>query len=176
MRYSCLLQSLDVSFFLPFVSIVLSEWRRTILLNFSPPMSLGFTEELLFSRHYGCVLFRFCCSGHSHLLNSYLSRIARIENPHAAPAIIRFRTPLTSPLSHFPLSSYELFASLALYRDLSVFDLWLRLRGFPVFWISMVFRHAPIPREGSGKNNNSNHRSTDDYEEMQMDEEVKRWD
>ena len=58
------------------------DWRRTVSSKFFdtqvPSIS---TEELVLPRHARCVLYRLCCNGHSLLLNSYLSRTGRIENP-----------------------------------------------------------------------------------------------
>ena len=47
-------------------------------------------------RHARCVLSRLRCNEHSLLLGSYLSRIGRIENLHAAPVDTRPRTSLIS--------------------------------------------------------------------------------
>ena len=62
-------------------SSLFSDWKRTISSKFFdtqvPSIS---TEELVFPRHAGYVLSRLHCNGHSLLLSSYLSRIARIEN------------------------------------------------------------------------------------------------
>ena len=59
-----------------------SNWRRTVSSKFFdtqvPSIS---TEELVLPRHARCVLSRLRCNGHSLLLDSYLSRIGRIENP-----------------------------------------------------------------------------------------------
>ena len=59
-----------------------SDWRRTVSSKFFdtqvPSIS---TKELVLPRHARCILSRFCCNGHSLMLNSYLSRIGRIENP-----------------------------------------------------------------------------------------------
>ena len=60
---------------------------------------------------------------------------------HAAPAAIHPRT----PSFHSALSSYAILGPLALWQ-LSVSG--LGPGELPIFWGSMVFRHAPIPLEG----------------------------
>ena len=59
-------------------------------------------------RHTRCVLARLRCKGHSLLLSSYLYRIGRIENPFGSACGHLSR--------HSALSSYGLFASLALWQ------------------------------------------------------------
>ena len=59
-------------------------------------------------RHDRCVLSRLRCNGHRLLLSSYLSRIGRIENPSCSAC--------GHLSSHSALSSYGLFASLALWQ------------------------------------------------------------
>ena len=98
------------------------------------------TEELVLPRHARCVFSRLRCNGHSFRLGSYLSRIERIENPSCSA-----RGHSSHDISHSALSSYGLSAPLTLWR-LSDPD----PGEFPGFWGSMVFRHAPIPRKGSG--------------------------
>ena len=48
---------------------------------FGTQASSVFLEELVLPRHAGCVHPRLRCNGYSLLLNSYLSRIGRIDNP-----------------------------------------------------------------------------------------------
>ena len=82
-RYSCPLQFLCLS---PLISCIhcslFSDWRRTVSSKFFdtqiPSIS---TEELVLPRDARCVLSRLRCNGHSVLLDTYLSRIGRIENP-----------------------------------------------------------------------------------------------
>ena len=122
------------------------------LFNFSRQVSSISTKELVLPCHGRCILFRLCCNGHSLLLSSYLSRIGRIENPPAAPVELvpgHFS-------SHSSLSSYRLFAPLTLWRlSVSLRPLVQALGSCPASGGSKVFRHAPIPRKGSGSNNNS---------------------
>ena len=62
-------------------SSLFSDWRRTVSSKFFDTHVTSIsTEELVLPRHFGCVLSRLRCNGHSLLLRSYLSRIGRIEN------------------------------------------------------------------------------------------------
>ena len=100
-------------------------------------------------RHACCVLSRLCGNGHSLLLGSYLSRIGRIENSSC------------SACGHSSQDTFHLILHCpamdslrrSLYGDsLSFYDLWsrpwevARLLGLH----GLLFRHAPIPRQGSG--------------------------
>ena len=126
-----------------------SDWRRTVSSTFFdmqvPSIS---TEELVLPRHARCVLSRLRYNGHSLLSSSYLSRIGRIENPsysacgHSSQdtSQIILHCPATDSLRRSLFGDY-----------LSLYDLWSRSCELPGFWGSMVFRHAPIPRKGSGK-------------------------
>ena len=63
-------------------SCLFSDWRCTLSSKFFDTQAPSIaTEELVLPRHARCVLFRLRCNGHSLLLDSYLSRIGRIENP-----------------------------------------------------------------------------------------------
>ena len=128
-----------------------SGWRCTVSSKFFdtqvPSIS---TEELVLSRHVRCVLSRLRCNG-QNLLSSYLSRIGRIEN-RSCSACRHSSQDISHLILHCPATDslhHSLFGD-----SLSLYDLWLgpwrvsRLLG------SMVFRHAPIPRKGSGNNNN----------------------
>ena len=101
-----------------------SNWRRTVSLKFFhtqvPSIS---TEKLVLPPHARCVLSRLRCNGLSLLLNSYLSRIGRIENPscsacgHSSQAIshLILHCPATDSL-HRSLFGDSLF----------LYDLWFR--------------------------------------------------
>ena len=99
-------------------------------------------------RHARCVLSRFRCNGHSLLLGSYLSRIGRIENPSCSAC-----GHSSQDASHFTLHCP---ATDSLHPSLLA-TLCLPTTSGPDpgellgFWGSMVFRHASIPRKGSGK-------------------------
>ena len=61
-------------------SFLFSDWRRTANLNFSTKWSLGIAVEFVLSCHARCVISRLRYNG-TLLLNSYLSKIDRIEDP-----------------------------------------------------------------------------------------------
>ena len=94
-------------------------------------------------RHARCVLFRLRCNGHSLFLGSYLYRIGRIENPSC---------PACGHLS-FSFCTVQL-RTLCAAHSLATLCLCTTSGPdpgeLPGFWGSMVFRHAPIPRKGSG--------------------------
>ena len=115
-------------------SCLFSDWRRTVSLKFfDTQVSSIFTKELVLPRQTRCVLSHLRCNGYSLLLGSYLSRIGKIENPSCSAC--------GHLSSHSALTSYGFFAPLTPWR----------LSGeLPGFWGFMVFRHAPIPRKGSG--------------------------
>ena len=128
-------------------SSLFSDWRRTVSSKFFdtqvPSIS---TEELVLPRHARCVLSRLRCNGHIFLLGSYLSRIGRIENPSCSAcgdspqdnSHLILRCPATDSLRH-SLATHCLFTTSGPGPG--------ELAGF---WGSMVFRHAPIRRKGSG--------------------------
>ena len=118
-----------------------SDWRRIVSFKFFdtqvPSIS---TKELMLFRHARCVLSPPCCNGHSLLLSSYFTRTSRIENP-SCNACGHPSQDIFHP--HSGLSSYGLFAPLALWR-LFVSTISGTGRGeLSGFWISMVLRHAP---------------------------------
>ena len=106
------------------------------------------TEELVLPSHASCVLSRLCFNGHSLLLGSYLSRIGRIENPSCS-ACGHLSQDTSYLILHCPATD-SLRCSL-IGSSLSLYNLWSR--PWKVAWLlgSMVFHHAPIPRKGSGK-------------------------
>ena len=126
------------------VPLIFSDWRRTVSSKFFdtrvPSIS---TEEIYLPR---CVLSCLRCNGRSLPLNSYLSRIGRIEN--------RFCSARGHLSSHSALSSYVLFAPLTLWRLCLSTTSGPGSGKLPGFWGSMVFRRAPTLRKGSGSNNN----------------------
>ena len=130
-------------------SRLFSDWRHTVSSKyFDTQVPSISTEELVLPRHARCVLSRLRCNGHSLLLGSYLSRIGRIENSSC------------SACGHLSQDISHLFCTVQL-RTLcaahSLVTLCLFMTSgpdpgeLPGFWGSMVFRHAPIPRKGSGK-------------------------
>ena len=97
--HSSLVSGIHFSFF--------SDWRHTVSSKFfDTQVSLISTEELVLLRNVRCVLSRLRCNGHCLLLSCYLSKIGRIENPSCSAC--------GHLSSHSALSSYGLFASLAL--------------------------------------------------------------
>ena len=63
-------------------SCLFTDWRSTVSSKFFDTQRLLISaEEFMFPRHVRCDLSRLCYNGHSLLLSSYFSRIARIENP-----------------------------------------------------------------------------------------------
>ena len=123
-----------------------SDWRRTVSSKyFDPQVPSISTEELVLSRHARCVVSRLRCNGHSLLLSSYLSRIGRIKN---------------SSCSAWGHSSQDIsFCTVQLRTYCAVHSLATICLSttsgpdpaeLPGFWGFMVFRHAPIPRKGSG--------------------------
>ena len=129
-------------------SRLFSDWRRTISSKyFDTQVPSISTEELLLPRHARCVLSRLRCNGHSLLLGSYLSRISRIENPSCS-ACGHPSQDISHLILHCPATDS---LRRSLFGDsLSLYDRWSRPWELPGFWGSMVFRHAPIPRKGSG--------------------------
>ena len=98
-------------------------------------------------RHARCVLSRLRCNGHSLLLSSYLSRIGRIENPSCS-ACGHPSQDTSHLILHCP-ATYSLRRSL--FGDsLSIYNLWSRPQGVAPLLGLQVFHHAPIPRKGSG--------------------------
>ena len=129
-------------------SCLISDWRRTVSSKYFDTQAPSIcTEELVLPRHARCVLSRLRCNGHSFLLDSYLSRIGRIENPSCS-ACGHSSQDTSHLILHCPATDS---LRRSLFGDsLSLYDLWSRPWGVASFWGSMVFRHAPIPRKGSG--------------------------
>ena len=130
-------------------SFLFSDWRRTVSSKFFvtqvPSIS---TEELVLPCHARCVLSRLRCNGHSLLLGSYLSRIGRIENP-CCSACGHSSQDTSHLILHCPATNS---LRRSLFGDsLSLYDLWSKPRKVARLLGSMVFGHAPIPRKGSGK-------------------------
>ena len=97
-------------------------------------------------RNTRCAISGLRCNGHSLLLSSYLSRIGRIENPSYSAC-----GHLSQDISHLILHcpAIDFLATLCFFTTSGPGS-----GELPGFWGSMVFRHASIPRKGSGNNNN----------------------
>ena len=125
-------------------SRLISDWRRTVSSKFLdtqvPSIS---TEEFVLPRHARCVLSCLRCNGHSLLLGSYLSRMGKIENPLCSTC-----GHLSEDTSHLILHcpATDFLTTLCLFTTSGP-----DVGELPGFWGSMVFRHAPILRKGSGK-------------------------
>ena len=115
-----------------------------------------FSQTGVLPRHSRCVPPRLRCNKHSLLLSFYFFRIDRIENLSCS-AFGHSSQDTSHLILHCPATDYlprSLFDD-SLSLSLSLFTIsgpgLGQLRGF---WGSMVFRHAPIPRNGSDNNNN----------------------
>ena len=132
-------------------SFLFSGWRRTVSSKiFDTQVSSISTKELVLPRHVGCVYSCLRCNGQSLLLCSYLSMIGRIENPSC------------SPCAHLSQDTSDLILHCSATDSLPTLCLSTTSGPgpveFPGFWGSMVFRHAPILRKGSGNNNKNNNK------------------
>ena len=131
-------------------SRLISDWRRTVSSKyFDTQVPSISTEELVLPRHACCVLSRLRCNGHSLLVGSYFYRIGRIENPSCSACghSSHRRTSLIS----FCTVQLRTFCAAHSLATVCLFTTSRPDPGkLPGFWGSMVFRHAPIPRKGSG--------------------------
>ena len=136
-------------------SRLISDWRRTVSSKyFDTQVPSISTEELVLPRHARCVLSRLRCNGHKPSF-----RFLSLQDWQNREFFLqRLWTPVPGHLSsHSALSSYGLFAPLTLCTAHSLATLCLFMTSgpdpekLPGFWGSMVFRHTPIPRKGSGK-------------------------
>ena len=103
-------------------------------------------------RHARCVLSRLRCNRHSLLLGSISLGLAELRILPAAPVETRPRTPLISfcTVQLRTLCAAHSLATLCLSTTSGPDP-----GDLPGFWGSMIFRHAPIPRKGSGKQQHS---------------------
>ena len=124
-------------------SRLISDWRRTVSSKyFDTQVPSISTEELVLPRHARCVLSRLRCNGHSLLLGSYLPRIGRTENLSCSAC-----GHSSQDISHLILHCPAMNSLATLYLSTISGPDPGELLGF---WGSMVFRHASIPRKGSG--------------------------
>ena len=130
-------------------SCLISDWRHTVSSKFFdtqvPSIS---TKELVLPRHDHCVLSHLHCNGHSLLLGSISLGLAESRILPAAPVDTCPKTPL--------ISFYTVqLRTLCVTHSLAMFYLSMTSGPDPGellgLWGSMVFRHAPIPHKGSGK-------------------------
>ena len=127
MRYSCPLHSLVASL-LPLIStLAFLEWKHTVSSKFfDTKVSSVSTEELAFLHHALCVLSRLCCNGHCLLLNSYVSKIDRMENPSCS-ACCHSTQNNSNLILYCPAK--DSFRRSAFGNSLSLYDLWSRPWG-----------------------------------------------
>ena len=108
-------------------SHLFSDWRHTVSSKyFDTQVPSISTEELVLPRHARCVLSRLRCNGHSLLLDSYLSRIGRIENSSCSAC-----GHSSQDISHFILHCQATNSlRCSIFGDsLSLYDLWSRPWG-----------------------------------------------
>ena len=131
-------------------SSLFSDWRCTVSCKFFdtqvPSMS---TEGLVLPRYCRCALPHLYWNGHRLLLNSYLFKIGRTENPSCS-ADSHSTLELLISFHSVQLRALSTARSLA---TLFLCELWSRLLG-----VSRL-PPCPIPRKGSGNNNNTQARS-----------------
>ena len=124
-------------------------WRRTVSSKFfDTQVPLISIEELVLLCHAHCVLSRLCCNGHSLLLNSYLSRIGRIENPSCS-AYGHSSQNTSHLILHCPATD-SLRRSL-FGNSLSLYELWSR--PWRIAWLLLGLHGLPSchhPLEGVG--------------------------
>ena len=129
-------------------SRLISDWRRTVSSKFFdtqvPSIS---TEELVLPRHARCVLSRLRYNGYSLLLDSYLSRIGRIENPSCS-ACGHSSQDTSHLILHCPATDS---LRRSLFGDcLSLYDLWSRPWRVARFLGLHGLPPCPHPSEGVG--------------------------
>ena len=129
-------------------SFLFSDWRRTVSSKyFDTQVSSISTEELVLPRHARCVLSGLRCNGHSLLLDSYLPRIGRIENPSCSAC--GHSSQDTSHLILYCPATDSLRRSL--FGDsLSLYDLWSRPWGVARILGLHGLPPCPHPSEGVG--------------------------
>ena len=129
-------------------SRLISDWRRIVSSKyFDTQVPSISTEELVLPRHARCVLSRLRCNGHSLLLDSYLFRIGRIENPSCSAC--RHSSQDTSHLILHCPATESLRRSL--FGDsLSLYDLWSRPWEMARFLGLHGLPPCPHPSEGVG--------------------------
>ena len=132
----------------PIHSSLSSDSRRTVSSKlFDTQTPLVSTEELVLPRHARCVLPLLRYSGHTLLLNSYLSRIERIHPSRDTSSSLL--------ISFYPIQLRTLWAAHSLETLCLSRTSGPCLGKFPGFWGSMVSHHAPTLRKGTGDNNNN---------------------
>ena len=130
-------------------SCLILDWGRAVSPKFFdtqvPSIS---TEELVLPRHARCVLSRLRCNRHSLLWVVISLGLAESRILPAAPVDTR---PRTSFISFCTVQLRTLCAAHSLATLCLCTTSGPDSGELPGLWGSMVFRHAPIPRKGSGK-------------------------
>ena len=124
------------------------DWRHTVSSKyFDTQVPSISTAELVLPRHARCVLSCLHCNGHSLLLDSYLSRIGRIENPSCS-ACGHPSQDISHPILHCPATDS---LRRSLFGDsLSLYDLWSRPWGVARLLGLHGLPPCPHPSEGVG--------------------------
>ena len=104
-------------------------------------------------RHARCVLSCLRCNEHSLLLGSYLSRIGRIENPSCS-ACGHSSQDISHLILHCPAT--DSLRSSLFGDSLPIYNLWSRPCKVARFLGLHGLRPCPIPRKGSGKQQQQN--------------------
>ena len=144
------MQSLVVSLLLSLVSTLIFSRIGGVLChrNYSTRRFPRFPPRNLYSLVMLAVLSRLRCNGQSLLLSSYLCRIGKIENPSCS-ACGHSSQDTSHLILHCPATDS---LRCSFFGDsLFLYVLWPDPGELPGFLESIVFRHAPIPRMGSGK-------------------------
>ena len=134
-------------------SSIFSDWRRTVSLKFLTHRFPRFLPRNLCSLVSLAVLslvFAATDTANCQALISF--GLVRSKILCAAPADTRPRTPLISfcTVQLWNLCTARFLATLCLSMTTGPGP-----GKFPGFWGSMVFRHTPISRKGSGRDNNN---------------------
>ena len=129
-------------------SRLFSDWRRTVSSKyFDTQVPSISTEELVLPRHARCVLSRLRCNGHRFLLDSYLFRIGRIENPSCS-ACGHSSQDISHLILHCPATDS---LRRSLFGDsLFLHDLWYRPWGVARLLGLHGLPPCPHPSEGVG--------------------------
>ena len=120
-------------------SSLFSDWRRAVSSKFfDPKVPSVYSEEPMLPCNARCLISRLFCNGHNLLLNCFLCKIGRIENPSCS---ICGLTQNTSHVLHSPATD-------SLHRShLATLCSSTTSGPSPVeffgLWGSMAFRHAP---------------------------------
>ena len=147
-------------------SSLLSDWRCTVSSKFFdiqvPSISIKETSAPS-SCWLSSLSLSLCCNKYSLLLNSYLSRIGRIENPSCS-AFGHSSEDISDLILHCSAMN-SLHRSL--FGDsLSLYDLWSRPWGVALLLGLHGLLPCPHPSKGVGNNNNSQTRCHGTFQDL----------